>query len=80
MTFREKGQPVYKTSLPFASVANIDQAKDLRTMLCVLAYDGRYIINGLETGGQNLSILDAAANLVENALEVLVGTGQQKST
>lgn len=45
MTFREKGEPAYETSIPCTTVGSPDVAKSVQIVLCRLAYDGRYIMN-----------------------------------
>lgn len=67
-TFRRKGKPNKEApnSLPCFSVASERDAKKLRTLVCRLAYDGRYIysgrefdntIEGLEAAGETMAQL-----------------------
>ena len=74
MTFRSEGEPAYLTSLPFASVDDVEQASKIQTLLCRLAYDGRMILPGVQErseGGSNLAGVEFATEEVERAKAIL---------
>ena len=45
MSFRAKGEPRHRTSLPFHSVDTLEEAQHIQVTWCRHHYDGSYVLN-----------------------------------
>lgn len=61
MSFRAKGEPRHRTSLPFHSVDTLEEARHIQLTHCKCHYDGRYILN--EWSGDVEDIMNLADKL-----------------